>query len=253
MGLLPWLGRRAAAGGRWLARHPQPFVLVAGSALVAWGLWGYAQRSDAFRITQVNLPQDSTLRVPPSVMGTNLWSLNLRSLSEELHQQQPWLRQVRVVRRLPNTVRIDALRRIPTAQVKLDRWYQVDGEGFILPEGRTEAFEGLIRLSGVNKTGTLRAGKDNSDERLQLALRVAKGIRRSPVFVARKLAEVNVNDPQQIRLVLDGETEVRCGSEIELDAHLQRLRAVLKTLARQQLDVRYIDVRFQEPVVGPRA
>jgi hypothetical protein len=51
--------------------------------------------------------------------------------------------------------------------------------------------------------------------------------------------------------VLDGTTEVRCGSEAELSDQLDRLQDALKTIARNQMTVRYIDVRFREPVVSP--
>ena len=66
------------------------------------------------------------------------------------------------------------------------------------------------------------------------------------------MLEVNVSDPQQIRFLMEGDTEVRCGTEAELEAHLQRLRTALKAIARQSLDAQYIDVRFHEPVVHPR-
>ena len=77
-------------------------------------------------------------------------------------------------------------------------------------------------------------------------------IRRTPLSLSRRLIEINVVDPQQIRFLMEGDTEVRCGTESELDAHLQRLRVALRAIARQSLDAQYIDVRFQEPVVHPR-
>jgi len=83
-------------------------------------------------------------------------------------------------------------------------------------------------------------------------LRVLETLRKAPALIARRLTEINVTDPQQIRLVLDGQTEVRCGSEAELGAHLERLRAALNVISKEHLSVQYIDVRFPEPVVGPR-
>ena len=49
------------------------------------------------------------------------------------------------------------------------------------------------------------------------------------------------------------EVEVRCGAEADLATHLDRLQAVLKVIRRRSLAVRYIDLRFQEPVIGPRS
>jgi hypothetical protein len=130
----------------------------------------------------------------------------------------------------------------------------VDRRGFGLPEGSAEPAERLAQVIGLEQVGhPVRPGKDNADERLQLALRVLDTLRRTHAPLARRLTQVNVADTQGLRFLLDGQTEIRCGSEAELDADFARLRAALNVIARQSFEVGYIDVRFQEPVIGPRA
>ena len=250
--MIPRLGRGLAATGRWTIHHPQPVFLIAAAGLVVWGLWGYAQHADAFRIAHVSLPPNAALRLRDSIIGENLWTLDVRALADELKQQEPWLKEVRVVRQMPNAVQIEIIPRVPVAQVRLDRWYPVDREGFILPDGRAEAADALVRLSGFDHTDALRVGKSNTDERLALALRLLGSLRHEAPVIARRVTEINVAETRELRFTLDGKTEVRCGSEAELDAHLARLGAALKAIAKQSLDARYIDVRFQEPVIGPR-
>ena len=217
-------------------------------------LWGFARRAEAFRIARVELPADSSLRVRPSLIGENLLTLNLKALAAELGHQQPWLKEVRVVRRLPDTLAIHPVARVPVAQVRLGSWHPVDREGFILPEERLEPAERLVRLAGFDRGGSrLSAGKVNGDERLQSALRVLAVLQRTGSLAARRLAAVDVSDPQLIRFFIDGgATEIRCGSEAELGVHLLRLEAALKAVGRQPFEVGYIDVRFQEPVIHPR-
>ena len=262
IGFVPGLWRGGIAVGRWVVCRPQPFLLGAG--LVAGSIWlcGYLQRSDAFRIAQIALPADTSLNVPDSVVGQNLWRLNLGALAERLHQQQPDLKEIRIIRQLPNTLRIEPVKREPVAQVRLDlpaplarqagRWYPVDREGFILLEPTSEPAERLVRLTGFERAGALKAGKDNDNERLRLALRVLGVLRRSPLLMARRLTELNVAVPQQIRFTIGEATEVRCGSETELSTHLQRLQAALKAMAKRSLAAQYIDVRFPEPVIAPK-
>jgi cell division septal protein FtsQ len=252
-GFLPQAGRALWGLVRWLVRHPQPLLLLGIASALGWSVWRFGRDAEVFRITQVILPPQSTLKVRGSLIGTNIWDLDIRSLAAELKQQEPSLKEVRVVRRLPNAVRIDPISRLPVAQLKLDRWHAVDRDGFILPGGRAEPDERLVRLSGFYQAGIpLRAGRENSEDRLAMALRVLGALRKSPSLVSRRLVEINVADPQQIRFSLEGETEVRCGSETELEAHLARLRSALKVIGRRSLDARYIDVRFQEPVIAPR-
>ena len=250
-GIMPRLGRGLAATSRWLLKYPQPFVFVGGVGFIVWALWGYAQQADAFRVEQVQLPLQSSLKVRDSVIGENLWSFDIQRLADDLKRQQPWLKEVRVIRQLPNTIRIQAIERRTVAQVRLDRWYAVDEDGFILPQGDAEPAEGLIRISGVDRGPALTIGKESTDEQLLLALRVLQILRHQSFTLARRFTEINVSDPAHLRFILD-DVEIRCGSETELPTHLIRLKATLKEISRHQLAVRYIDVSFEKPVIGPQ-
>ena len=241
-GLLPMTGRALLAVGRWFARHPQPWV---GSALLAgasWALWHHAQSVQAFRVARVELPAQSTLKPPQKLLGANLWDVDLQQVAADLRRQEPSLKDVRVVRQLPNAIRIEPVVRVPIAQLRTGGWHPVDHDGFVLPESTPEPAEKMVRFTGVER---------NDTERIALAVRVLDALRRSPLL-ARHVTEINVAEIQEIRFLLDDETEVRCGSETELGAHLDRLRATLRALAKQSVEVAYIDVRFQEPVVGPK-
>ena len=285
VGFLPRCWHGLLTTIRWALRHPQPFLHMGVLGVALWALWAYAQRCDAFRVVEVSLPEHASFTLPASIIGTNLWRLDLHKLSEALEAQQPWLKEVRVIRRLPNGVRIEPIARIPVAQVRVDLpaataaqagrwpphlplgpegryppsaerqvggWYPVDAQGFILPPAISEDAGRLIRLVGVRAGTGLKVGKRNTDGQLTLALRVLETLRHAQAPVSQHVSEIEVGDPQAIRLVLDEDTEVRCGSEEQLAAQLERLRAALKIITKQQLAVRYIDVRFPEPVIGPR-
>ena len=261
-GALHQAGRGIVVGLRWLARHPKPFALCVVLAGMGWALWGFVQRAEAFRVTHITLPPESALKLPPSILGLNIWSVDVRGLAQELKEQQPWLKAIRVARELPDTIRIEAIPRVPVAQLRGDRWYPVDAEGVVVPEAGPAPIEGLMQIVGCEHVRSLQVGKTVGDERVQLALRVLTRVRRAPATISRRVVEINVGDPQQLRFritlgasplaMAEGESlvEVRCGSEAELDAHLERLQGVLKVVTRQALPVAYIDVRFPEPVIG---
>jgi len=252
-GLVPQIIRALSASLRWLGRHPQPAVATVVMAGVLWGLWSYAQRSEAFRITEVVLPAQSSLKLPEPLLGKNVWALDIHALAQTLHRQQPWLKTVRVIRQLPSAIRIQPVERIPLAQVKLSQWYPVDRDGFILPEAGEAPSPNLIRIVGFDRDrGGLKVGAPNTEERLTTALRVVQSLRRTAGPLSRRMTAVDVTDPQQIRLTLDQDTEVRCGTESDLGVQLERLRATLKIITKQSMAVRYIDVRFKEPVIAPR-
>lgn len=252
VGLLPRLVRGLWLGGRWLTRHPQLLVVPVSLVLAGWTVWRAVNHLEAFRITRIQAVA-SSLKLPDSLIGANIWQVDIHTLAEQLHRQQPWLKEVRVIRDLPDGLRVETVERIPIAQVHLAQWHPVDLDGYILPQGQPRPAGGLVRFVGIDSPQEpLRAGQANASERLQLALRVVGLTRRSRVLAARPLTVVDVSDPRQISFIVDDTTEVRCGSEQELTDQLSRLGAALERIRRQQLDVRYIDVRFPEPVISPR-
>ena len=264
-GVIP---RITTASLAWVLHHPQPLLAAALLATVGWTLCWYVTRCDAFQVERVEFPPGVTLTLKTPVVGTNIWQIDVHQLAEELSRQQPTLKEIRVIRELPSTIRVLALPRVPVAQIRLDaarsvkaaagnapqtgQWYPVDRAGFILPDGTGMPNDRLIRIVGVERSTVLNLERVNTAEPLQLGLRLVQQLRRAPALVSRRLTEINVADAQQLRFVLDDDTEVRCGSEQELAAQLRRLQHALRMVATHGLSAQYIDVRFQEPVVGPR-
>lgn len=251
-GLIPRLGASCWHGIRWGIRHPQPLIVLIVFVAGAGWLWKFATHSEAFRITTIQLPPKSTFHLPDSLIGKNLWRVNLEDLAEHLKAQQPFLQRVRVIRRLPNLLQIEVLERTPVAQVKLGQWHPVALDGVILPVASPQPWDHLPILKGIEGPhASLHVGDEPASPRLQEALRLVQVLRRSSALIGHHVTLVDVGDPAHLTLMLDDAIEVRCGSEQELNIHLERLRTVLRRLTNQPLVVRYIDVRFKEPVIGP--
>lgn len=250
IGLLPRLGHGLLDAARWTWRHPQPVVLGLFLVGLGWLLASSAQRLEAFRVTHVRLPADSSLTVHHSPLGANLWQVDLRALAADLKQQQPWWKDIRVIREPPNTIRVEPIPRVAIAQVALDQWYPLDAEGVLLPRGQASPDTRWVRLTGLERAA-VKVGVRNTDERLRRALRILALLQRTRALTRHRLSEVNVADPHQVRFLLDDHLEIRCGDEPQLPAHLERLRAAFKAMGRHPISAGYIDVRFQQPVVSP--
>ena len=238
------------------------------------GVWSVVTRSEAFAITEVQVPAHLTLHVSETLVGQNLWSVNLPALASALKAQQPTLKRLRVIRRLPHTLQIEALERTPVAQLKLSQWYLMDEEGFMLPQGRPTPWDNVVMLKGAEGfKPALHVGQHNVGERVLSALRVVARLAHSSALGHRRVVAVDVSNPQHVTVWIrptpvgssdsarggfsqdgevDEEIEIRCGSEAELATQLERLRAVLQTVEGKALTIRYIDVRFKDPVIGPR-
>jgi cell division septal protein FtsQ len=262
VGLLPRLGRAAGRGAVSLFKHPQPVIALAGMVIGGVWLWRAAVHSDAFRVTAVILPADSSLKAPSDLIGQNLWAVDVRVLAAELHRQQPALKRVRVIRVLPNTLKIELAERVPVAQLRTVRaknvgeWHAVDGEGYVFGEASPMPQERLVMLRGLESPHDARAaltpGRLSTHPRLVTALQVAERLRQAPALAGHQLTTIDVGDPEQLTFLIDEDVEIRCGGAAELPQQLERLRTALQLVTRQKLMVRYIDVRFADPVIGPR-
>jgi len=241
-------------GVRWAVRHPRGLIALGMVLACGWTAWQLITKSEAFRITDVRIPAESHLSVPvSSVKGRNLWTVNLKALEADLKAQRPHLKRVRVIRLLPGTLQLEVVERVPVAQLFLGGWHPVDAGGYILPQASSAPVEQLVLLKGIDSsTQPLKVGQANANERLSRALQIAEQLRRSPLLAGHRLTTVDVADPAQLTFVIDEDVEIRCGDDTQLASHLRRLRAVLQQVAKHGLEVRYIDLRFPDPVIGPR-
>lgn len=252
-GLIPHVGGVVLRVIRWTLSHPQPFAVLGIAAVCGLALRESLARSEAFRITTVRLPAQSPVKVPDSVIGQNLWTIDLKALAEDLRSQRPDLKRVRVTRLLPDTLQVETVARKPIAQLKLGQWHAVDRDGFIFPRPSQTVWNELVIVKGLEEAKPLlKVGRENAHEQLLLALRMVSRLQASPTLAGHRLTAVQVGNPKQLSFLIDDDIEIRCGDEPALDRHLDRLRTVLRSVSRNQVAIRYIDMRFQDPVVGPR-
>ena len=252
-GILPKLWKGIASTFSFIFRHPQPVAAALIVAGVLSGVWYVMKCSSAFTITNIEVPSNISIKVPDNLIGQNLWSVDLQGLAYELKKQQPNLKRLRVIRVLPNTLKVDALERRPISQLQMGKWYAMDADGFILPDGKNTPWDGLVALKGIGSPRSpLKVGKENSSERIEQALRIVEHITSSSYIGAHKLTALDISDPNQLNLTLDDAIQIRCGSEEELTSHLQRLKKVFRIVAAKPVEINYIDVRFKEPVIGPK-
>ena len=253
-GVIPRLGRAVFGGIQYVFSHPQPVLALALCAASAWGVWRLVTVSDAFRVTRVELPAGVEDLTVPELRGVNIWSVNLPALAEALNDQRPEWKWVRVTRLLPTTIRIDVRQRAPVAQVQLGTWHAVDAEGYVFATGAAERLPDLPSLQGAAEPkAPVKAGRVNASTKLGLGVKVVDALRRADALRAHRLTSVDVGDPRRLTFMLDDAVEVRCGSADELDGQLARLGAVLQRLEQQAISVRYVDLRFPDPVIGPNA
>ena len=162
-------------------------------------------------------------------------------------RELPWVRDARVDRKLPGTVRVRVFERTPAVVLSNDsgQW-TIDARGRVLDGGASS--KQLPTLSGT-EAATVRPGDELSDPALTGALKAFRGL---PKKLRVRVAAIFAPTVERITFALDDQTIVRYGAPEHLAGKNSVLAALLRSLDAQGRRASYIDVRVPtRPALGP--
>ncbi len=251
---------RMLSGMRQGMFYSLPYIL----SLTAIGLLfgtviAYALNSSTFQLTEVRLlnagpvTQERAFDFCELRRGANLVNLDLVQVQQVIKRKHPEYKEVLVRRVLPNRIEVLLKRRTPAAQVAVSsRYIQIDKDLVLLPGAGTAAFRNLTVVRGApSPPEGLYVGVVLKDPATQKAVKLADVIRQSRILRGHVLTDVNIADPKNFTLIVDGQIEIRIGG----NHFMERLKILDQTLKSVVLDpskIRYIDLRFDDVVIGPR-
>ena len=236
-----------------------PYILTLTAVGILLGtVVAYAVNSPTFELQSVNVLNMGTLtpvqafKFSELQQGENLIHLNLVNVQQVIKRNHPEFKEVRVRRVLPNRVEILLKRRTPVAQAVFSRFVQVDKDLVVLPGSSSSPFRNLTVIEGSPlPKGGLYVGSTLNDPVSQKALWLMEAIKRSGVLRKHTLTKIDIADPKNFSLIVDGAVEIKIGNNHFIE-RLKILDQTLKTLELDSAKIRYIDLRFDDIVVGPR-
>lgn len=244
---------RSRPAWTWLRGALPPAAGVALAAASALWLCAFLRQSAYFVVREVQVPKHVAMPLARTLLGQNLWSVDLATVQQTTALANPAFKAVRVWRQWPQRIVVEAIPRTPLAQVHALRYYPVDAESFILDEGSATPWPDLIVIDGVETRGTrLVAGQVNASNRLTLALESIRRLQASAALRGHRVQRLDASNPAQMLLYLDEGLEVRIGPLTEWARRLPQLRKALETVAQKHITPAYLDLRFDEdPIIGP--
>ncbi len=240
-------------------------ILVAVLALTGFFVWRFLRTWDQFKITEVRTQDDSQFNFS-YLKGKNILALDLRKESARILQYFPECKSVRIVRILPNRIYIDLIQRKPLALVKLYKVFGLD-EDYVLfevPVGDDALGLGLPIITGIDtKIFGPKVGRKYNIKELEVALRIIEEARRNRVLRECKIRKIDIPQTTHISVfiipsVADFDymdsTLRNEGLEVKLSSDKVRLKigmlASLMVAAKKEWNnIKYIDLRFREPVI----
>lgn len=189
-------------------------------------------------------------------LGKNIFEYNLlQDVKSSIEAMQiPYLKKAVVLRRLPDTIFVALYNRKGVAQIKEKaRFYIVDEEGFILTAPSSEPYPVLTVLEGIEeKASIVRIGKRYDSEYLIKALEFLNYISSSDYFKDKDISTIDISNIGDVSFWVKG-VEVRFGDwDNDSPKKLDILKDILLDAAVKDTKPKYIDLRFENPVIGTK-
>ncbi len=232
-------------------------MILLGVLLLGLWLWqgvnGFLHKAPLFRVQQVTADLDVQFLAPrilEKLRGQNIFNVDLVRLHREIRTVFPQIYDLNVERRFPDTIHINAKRRDPFAQILVKQNYlTIDQEGVIILIDRKPAAKlPLVQYPQIEKK-RLVVGMRIASEEIRTAIRIINAFYRNNGLSKYPISDVNVENLTKITFNIGPVLEII----VDKDDVEQKLDMLVFLIAQKKLDfreVKYIDLRFKEPVVG---
>jgi cell division septal protein FtsQ len=176
--------------------------------------------------------------------GTSILTADLDAFRRHL-LRSPWIAEVALRRVLPSTIEVFVRERHPMGLSRLGtQLYLIDRQGIVIAEfGPQYAQFDLPVIDGLVRAPN-SGGAALDEGRAELAARVIDALARRAL--ARRLSQIDVSDPHDAIVTLDGDpAQLHVGE----DRFLERLQsyAELAPVLRERVPgIEYVDLRFGE-------
>lgn len=185
------------------------------------------------------------------IIDKNIFDIDLKAIRDYMLGSYQELLELQLTRSFPDSViAVTALRK-PVAQIYQGRYYPIDRDGIILSGVKDYSEGDLPIISGVRSELDGQIGSALDSNRVKKALLLLEEINASGILDGHALVEIDLSNIRNAVFFLEEGLEVKIGHE-DFASRLDNLKKILHDSKLKTSDIRYIDLRFKEPVIGPR-
>ena len=234
--------------------------VLAGSIVAAAVFLGARQAAQAlfesryFKIKTVEI--DRTLsfldkRDFASLNGKSILSVDVTRFQRSLTGKYPQMAQADITKKFPNKILVSARKRAPFAQVYIqNKTFLIDDQGIVL-FGAPGKEEELPLISGIFSRRRISTGSVLGGESTLLALNIIKEFQNNHSLSSYVVKKIDVDNLKEIDFRLSNGLKIIV-DKTDIERKMDTLALVL---ARNRLDteqVKYIDLRFKDPILGTK-
>lgn len=189
------------------------------------------------------------------ILGANIFFMDIKALKENIELAHPEFKDIVIRRLLPNKLIVQGNLRKAIAQIRSDRYYLVDEEGVLLPDVKNFPDPALpiitgigVNLAKVSMSTFSKFEREKLDKALSLIIEVSA----KEALSKQRLKVVDITDPGNLSFSFESaNVEIKIGNS-DFPDRLAVLSTLLEQLGEDVGKFKYIDLRFEDPILGPR-
>ncbi|MDD4201935.1 MAG: cell division protein FtsQ/DivIB [Candidatus Omnitrophica bacterium] len=238
-----------------------PFLLVLLILLVlGFALRNYIMRIKYFRVKSIVIVNNTgqsrdisflkTIKETENIKGENIFKVNIKWLEYQLNKNYPQIKNIVVKRVLPDRIELMVDQRVPLASINAFGQYAIDNDSTVLVYDQATMSD-LPLITGFKIWTKPSIGEKISSDRVELAKSVLSIFYNVPEIKKHGIKSIDVSNPKNLIVQLNGPIEIRMGQQ-DFSEKIKKLQFILQDKNIDVKGLEYIDLRFEDPVLGPR-
>ena len=252
-------------------KPPRKLILIILISLLAISffigyIWKFLTTSSYFTVSEVVCPETDVSRLS-YLKGRNIFALDLKRESWKILLGCSDCSNVRISRVLPNRLFINYFKRQPVALAKFYKYFALDQNGVFFFSRADYPLENLPVIYGLEtKIFAPRAGLSYNNKEVRLALELIREFKANRLLKNFQLKRIDLADPENTSVFILlprsvslepvngfsslewGGFEVRMG-ESNIKNKIIILGGMILQAKKDLLNIKYVDLRFKEPVI----
>ncbi len=234
---------------RWLLIS---FLLIIGFSLTGQQLWGWIKDLVAFKVKTIILDpslKDIQLSELNQLRGKSIFDVNLSKVEKKILLRYRNLQYLRLKKRYPDQIEVVVIRRQAIAQLQVkNQSYILDKDGYVLSQ--TAVPSRLPSILGISLgRGLIKAGQLVQGQQIDIALNILRTFHQNQGLAQFRIAKIDVSNLSKINFYLSNDFKILM-DRYRIPEKLDQLSLVLNRSQEELHKYRYIDLRFNDPILG---
>ncbi len=243
-------------------------VLIVLLFLAVIGLFFYQiYNADFFKINKKSFRSNLKIdkKIGNKLEGETIFNINLANFHSYLKNKYPEYKNIKVIKKFPNIIKIQVEKRKPLAQVRAREFYLIDKEAVVVSRGNQDYFSDFPIITTAPFKQDLDKGGKIADLNLEDAFELIEIIKEKELLeiinsldqdYQFRLADINIVSSEAIYFYLtnDKYSQNRIKIIISREEIAKKIDLLNKLIAQKLKDklslIRYIDFRFEKVAVG---